>query len=126
MAIKFKVQANQKDHKGDTPLIIHCRQTLVHKADTYDTIKQLASVRTIRETLIEDLIKSGADYEATDENGMTPYLTLMQHNDQYTALIFMKKGANINHKSNRDWNVLQLFVANQDCTKLQIFVAECA
>jgi ankyrin repeat protein len=56
---------------------------------------------------------------------MTPYLTLIKNEDHHSAQIFVKKGANINHKSESGWNVLIPFITHLDLTKLKAFVEEC-
>jgi ankyrin repeat protein len=56
---------------------------------------------------------------------MTPYLTLIKNEDHHSAQIFVKKGANINHKSESGWNVLIPFITHLDLAKLKAFVEEC-
>lgn len=49
---------------------------------------------TLQEEIITRLVELGADLEAVDENGQTPFLSALQFNNTQAALVLLECGAN--------------------------------
>jgi hypothetical protein len=58
------------------------------------------------------LVQNGANMEARDEGGFTPFLIAAQNGDTLLMDLFLRNGVDLYEKTNRNFNALDLAIAN--------------
>lgn len=139
MLLDSGANINAKDNLGKTPILITMpaekRDELyslliaykadASKKDTYgDTVLHTATLTKVPVSILEKLILAGADINARNKDGVTPFSIAIESGNKEHIAFYAKKGADINSKDTKGKTPLLHALEKDDETLSLILTSE--